>query len=228
MAKTIENLFLYIAIYSSLLPILFYVIFLFFVKRLVTYVPLRLVIIYASVEFITNILTLEIPMEATIALYSVFTLIEYLLFAAIFWKAFENRFAKKILLGSSIAYSIFWGLYKVFGKYSVLDSVPIGVASIIVMVYIFYFFYQEMENITDTFLYNRYTFWIASGILIYLAGSFFLYVLANQVDSKTRHAYWIFANMCTTVKNISFFLSILTVVNNKKPSPLKGQLHRFI
>jgi hypothetical protein len=213
MAKTIEDLFLYFAIYSSLLPILFYCISYSLLKKKS---PLRLVIIYASVEFITNILTLNIPMSATIALYAIFTVVEYCLFASIFFKLFISPRAQKVLLIVSACYLIFWAIYKIFGKYSVLDSVPIGVASILIMIFIFIFFYQEMENVSDTFLYNRYTFWIASGILIYLAGSFFLYVLANQVDSKTRHAYWMFANMCTIVKNIAFFISILTLTHRKR------------
>jgi hypothetical protein len=52
--------------------------------------------------------------------------------------------------------------------------------------------------------------------MIYLAGSFFIYVLANQVDRETLNNYWFLTNALYVLKNILFAVGIFTFINNRK------------
>jgi hypothetical protein len=58
-------------------------------------------------------------------------------------------------------------------------------------------------------IYNRYHFWIVCAFMIYLSGSFFIYIFANQVDQNTLNIYWMFTNVFTILKNVFFSISIL-------------------
>jgi hypothetical protein len=89
-----------------------------------------------------------------------------------------------------------------------LDSVPIGIETILLFVYIFYFFYEFSRYIKDTFIYNHYTFWIAVGILIYLGGSFFFFILVNELDKKQRDDFGTLTYVAEIIKNLLFAFSI--------------------
>ena len=46
--------------------------------------------------------------------------------------------------------------------------------------------------------------------MIYLAGSFFIYVFAKQVDKEILNQYWFLTNVFYIIKNIFFAIGILT------------------
>jgi hypothetical protein len=213
MTKTIENLFIYSAIYSSLLPILF---FLFYFNKATESKVLITAIIYSVIEFVTNITSDNVPMRTIILLYSIFTIVEYLLFAILLYLLIQNSVVRKILIWVSILFFLFSIIYYLNVHYKLLDSVPIGVETILVLTFAFYFLYQEMDIQSAVLIYQRFSFWIIAGIMIYLAGSFFIYIFANQVTSEIRHDYWVFQNAFTIVKNICFLISILIFIKNKK------------
>jgi hypothetical protein len=89
-----------------------------------------------------------------------------------------------------------------------LDSIPIGIESILLFVYIFYFFYEFSKHIKDTFIYNHYTFWIGVGIMIYLGGSFFFYILINNLSKSEVKTFGNMTYVAEIVKNLLFTTSI--------------------
>ncbi|WP_460566586.1 hypothetical protein [Flaviaesturariibacter terrae] len=212
MTKTIEDLFYYIATYIPLLPCL--VFFLTFTQSRKNKV-LKVISLYAGFEFLTNFSTQFVTMRVTLLLYSIFTLVEYTLLSRAFFHIIKAKIAKKIIFFLSIGFTAFWLIYRFYGPKNVLDSVPIGVESILLLIYAFYFLFEEMDNVSQGPLYTRFSFWIVAGILVYLAGNFFLYVFANQVDTRTRHIFWMFGNLCAILKNVAFVVSIMTFMKNR-------------
>jgi hypothetical protein len=67
-----------------------------------------------------------------------------------------------------------------------------------------------MKDTENLFIYSRFSFWIILGMMIYLAGSFFIYIFATQfyLDEKTLAKYWIFTNIFSILKNIFFTIAI--------------------
>jgi hypothetical protein len=226
MTKTIENLFIFLATYTSLLPILCIG---FFYKKTLNSRIFNFLLVYAITEFITNIsATIIDPYSVEGAftikiLYSIFTIAEYILFACIFFSILTSRTIKFIIKISSVLFVAFSIIYFLFAKYKALDSIPIGVETVFMISFSFYYLYEIMEDSSQVLVYNRFTFWIVAGILIYLAGSFFIYVFANQVDSKTRQEIWVFTNVFTVIKNLCFLFSVLIFTKketiNKSISP---------
>jgi hypothetical protein len=103
-----------------------------------------------------------------------------------------------------------------------LDSIPIGIETILLFIYIFYFFYEFSKQIKDTFIYNHYTFWIAVGILIYLGGSFFFFILVNDLDKNQRDNFGTITYVAEIIKNLLFAFAIF--VYKKFPS---NQTHKL-
>jgi hypothetical protein len=79
-----------------------------------------------------------------------------------------------------------------------------------------------MSDLSNEFIYNKFAFWIITGFLIYLAGSFFIYVFAAQVDKEILQEYWFLTNAFYSLKNIIFALGYLVVIKKiKNPKPME-------
>jgi hypothetical protein len=89
-----------------------------------------------------------------------------------------------------------------------IDSIPIGVEAICILIFAFYYLYEQMKDVSTLFIYGRYHFWIVLGMMIYLAGSFFIYIYASQLPEKLVAQYWIFTNIFSIIKNIFFTIAI--------------------
>lgn len=156
-------------------------------------------------------------------LYYFFTFVEYSLFAFALYTLIKNAAFKKIILISCVAYLVFWIIYNFFFKSPGIDSVPIGIETILILVYSFYFLFEQMNDTSNLFIYSKYSFWVIFGILLYLAGSFFIYIFSNQLLSEGKSdevaKYWVFTNIFSILKNIFFVIAI--ILNAKEADPKK-------
>jgi len=137
-----------------------------------------------------------------------FTFLEYFFFAFIFWYNIRNKSFKAFM----IVFSLFFLLFQVFfittSSFKRLDSIPIGIETIFIFIYIFYFFYEFSKNTKETFIYNHFTFWIAVGILLYLGGSFFFYMLIGNLEENDVTKFGNMTFVAEIIKNLLFAFSI--------------------
>ena len=151
-------------------------------------------------------------------IYSSYTFFEYNLFAFALYSMIKSTGFRKIIVYLSILFSIFLIFYNINVKQRGIDSIPIGIETILVLFFSFYHFYEQMNDTQNLFIYSRYTFWIVIGMMVYLAGSFFIYIYAAQLTQAELAKYWIFTNIFSIVKNIFFTIAILVHVNQSKSS----------
>ena len=215
MTKTIEDLFFYLVFVADLFIIGH--IFLF-VKKVFQNKVLLLIAFYSLFNSLFNIIPSFISSKALYLSLVIFTCVEYLIFAIIFYQIIQNQVFRKIILGASLGF-----LIVVFINYSpskkTFDSLPIGIETILIIIYSFYYLFEQMNNLTDSFIYNRYHFWMAIGILIYLGGSFFIYIFADKVDSHILDDYWFLTYVFYIIKNIFFAIGIANLITqNNRPS----------
>lgn len=116
----------------------------------------------------------------------------------------------------SILFLFFLITFYSFSKIRRVDSIPIGVESIILMIFIIYYFYFEITNITTQNIYEKHSFWIVLGILIYLSFTFFFNILANSLDSKIIDKYFHFSYIGDIMRNIFFGISIIYLAKESK------------
>ncbi|RZJ60912.1 MAG: hypothetical protein EOO45_23885 [Flavobacterium sp.] len=145
------------------------------------------------------------------AAYAVsYTTIEYLFFASFFYLSMKNKGFRRLILALSAAFVVFQVLFFINVKDDNfrLDTIPIGVETILLFIYTFCFFYENMKSSSDVNLYNSFGFWIAVGILLYLGVSFFLYILANDMNQQEIDLYWPVTYVAEMIKNLVFCVAI--------------------
>ena len=106
-----------------------------------------------------------------------------------------------------------------------LDTIPIGVETILLFIYIFIFFYDTLRSTKQVDIYNNFGFWIAVGILLYLGVSFFFYILANDMLIDEIDQYWVVTFIAEMIKNIMFCIAIIMYLPKKKNLP-NQRLHQ--
>lgn len=227
MAKTntIESFFNYLDFYSNFLPILF---FLVYFKKSRGKRVLWFIVIYALYNYLTALGTITFYSTTMQAfLYAYFTLLEYLLFTFVFYILINNKRFKKLIILLSICFIAFFIPYNIFGTIRGIDSTPIGIETILILIFSFYYFYEQMQDIENSiFIYNKYSFWLIIGMMLYLSGCFFIYIYTSYLpDDKTILKYWIFTNVFSMLKNIFFTIAIIIhAYQSHKKQTLKNSM----
>lgn len=147
-----------------------------------------------------------------------YTFLEYSFFALLFWLIIKNRRFKTIIGVFSLGFFSFLVFYYYNSKLARLDSIPIGIETILTLIYISYFFYESFKTSVDTYIYNHPGFWISIGILLYLGGSFFFYILINDLPKDQIEAFGNMTFIAEIIKNILFCIAIIFFYK----SPLKS------
>ena len=220
--KTIENLFVLLAIFSDLLPILLFAIFF---KSIKSKRIIWVLIAFTVFDFITNLsLYYLIPPNYHNFIYPAFTLFECLFFAGFFYYTISKAATRKLILYITQVFSIcllgyYFYLFFIVRNIPVLDSIPIGIESILIFIFSFLYFYEQLNNTSNFFIYSQASFWGVLGILIYLSGSFFIYIFANQLSIQELNKYWVITNISSIVKNIFFTIAIYIQANESLKKP---------
>jgi len=97
-------------------------------------------------------------------------------------------------------------------KVNRLDTVPIGIETILVLVYIFFFFFEFSKKLDGSYIYNYYFFWVSVGVLIYLGGSFFFYILIDHLSKEQVETFGNMTFVAEIIKNILFTAAIYIYV----------------
>jgi len=89
-----------------------------------------------------------------------------------------------------------------------LDSIPIGIETILTFIFITFYVHEQLKDEKQFFSTMNYFFLVIIGLLIYLGGSFFIYLLANNLEYKELKTYWPITYIVEIVKNILFSIAI--------------------
>jgi hypothetical protein len=141
-------------------------------------------------------------------LKSIYTFFEYGVFASIFWINIKKAKTKRLIILISILFFAYQIFYVFTAKDKGLDTVPIGIETILLLIYILYFFYQFSKDLGTSYIYNHYAFWIAVGILIYLGGSFFFFILFDYLNPEEVQTFGDMTYVAEIIKNILFATGI--------------------
>jgi hypothetical protein len=210
MAKTIENLFKLLHLSTDILILLLFVIFL---KKTSKEKPLILITVYALLDILLNFFINIFSKELYSYIWSTFTFVEYSIFTYILWSNIKRQSFRKFVLIISILFIVFTTAFNIATSFHNIDSIPIGVETILILVFSFYYLYEQMNDSNQLFIYSKYQFWIVIGFMIYLAGSFFVFLFASTLENKVVTQYWFLTNCFSVIMNILFAIAFF--VNNK-------------
>lgn len=188
-------------------------------------IPLSIAI-YGIVFFFLLNTYKSIPKEYIKTYLFCYTYIEYLFLTYLIWPVIKDKQFKKFIVVSSILFLVFQILYYLNTNNTRLDSVPIGIETILMLVYIVYFFLQFSKTSGSTYIYDHYIFWLSVGILVYLGGSFFFFILINHLPPDQISTFGNITYLTEFLKNILFGVGIFIYAKNK--SQLKGTKYNSI
>jgi hypothetical protein len=198
--------------YSYLLPI---VVSLVFFKKANPKKVLVIVGVYCSVFFVLNVFFKVLQRDWTRSVYYfTYTLLEYSTFVALLFINIRDKRAKFFGLCISILFAVFLYLFNFVIKFIKFDSIPIAAETLVLLVFIIYFFYEQFRDPSSLYIYNHYCFWFAIGILIYLCGSLFIYVYGDQMTLEQILRFWFFTYVVEIIKNILFTVAIVIYCRN--------------
>jgi hypothetical protein len=212
----------HISWFSSLLPILAFIPLLFKKNEM----PIWVIFLYSVYSFTNDAIIIyrsDHEMKFSIFLYT-FTVIEYLLFSYILLNLIQSKLIRKIIVACSVLFVVFCLFNMIDKPVSKFDSLQASIESILVLIYCVIYFFEQINQPKVIFLYSTYTFWIVVAILIYLAGTFFLYVFAANIPDAMRYEYWPINLICNILKNILFAVAI--IMQAKNPTPKDPYLPR--
>ena len=205
--QVIEKLFLYILTYSYLLlPLTF----LFFRSKRRDDLATG---IYGILFFILLYLFDHsfIPKSYTQIYQTFYTFWEYSFFTYLLFQSITLKKLKIIILLFTVLFIGFLIYNYSSSQRSKLDSIPVGIETILIFIYISFFFYQNFKHTNEEYIYTQPCFWLSIGMLIYLGGTFFFNILINYLD-KTHRDYWFLTYIADLIKNLLFCVSIIVYV----------------
>jgi hypothetical protein len=153
--------------------------------------------------------------NATFLYFTFFTFLEYFFFTSILWLNIFNKRLRLIIVMFSILFigfqvvSYFITLNSKTQSNEYLDSFSIGIETILIFIYISFFFYESFKNLTDEHIYTKPCFWVTIGMLVYLGGTFFFNILLNHMDQSQVAKYWYLTYIADTIKNVFFCVAMI-------------------
>jgi hypothetical protein len=209
-SKVIEKLFSHIVTYSYLLiPLTL----LFFKPKRKDVIPISLGV-YAIVCFLLLQMFEVLPLNSRKYYFAIYTTFEYASFAFLFWKNITNKEFKSVIIVLSILFLLFESTYIFVASPKNLDSVPIGIETILILLFVFFFFYDFARKSGGVFIYHHHCFWLSVGILIYLGGSFFFYILFYHLTKEQINTFGNITYLAEIIKNLLFVAAIYIYIKN--------------
>ena len=208
--QIIEKLFLHILTYSYLLlPLTF---FLSRSKRRDDFIIGVYGILFFILLYLINPDHRYIPESYTQVYQTSYTFCEYLFFTYLLFRNITIKSFRIIILLFSIFFIGFLLYSHLTKSYGLVDSIPVGIETILIFVFISFFFYQNFKSTNDEYIYTQSCFWLSVGILIYLGGTFFFNILVNHIDLSQVVKYWFLTYIADIIKNLLFCISIIVYV----------------
>jgi hypothetical protein len=199
---------------SETLPL---ILFLVFLPKTKSETALTMIPIYSLLYFVSNAIDLTHSMKGFRHLfYGFVTFFEFVLFSYFIYLNLTKKRNKRLIIIFSLLFLAFLVVYTFTFPLVRIDSIPIGFETIFVLLFSFFYLFEQMNNPKVLFIYNQYQFWVIVGFMLYLSGSFFIYLFTNQLPQDEVVKYWFIIDIFLVVKNLFFSIAILVFANQQK------------
>jgi hypothetical protein len=185
---------------------------------------LMVLLLYSAYSFLTDLSIILLAKNNLLTsnyystILSLFTIVEFVSFSLLFLLIFKKSIIKKIII-SAIVVFIPICLFNYFlqkNRNTNIDTIPITFQAIFFMSLAIYYFLDQIKNPTIYFIYYESEFWIITSILIYLSGTFFIYLFSSNLTQNDLDRYWFINYLFNILKNILIAMVFLLRRNNQK------------
>lgn len=174
-------------------------------------------IVYCILNEGANFYLQSIRSEKTIYLFYAFTIVEYTFFCYFIYLILHKSFVRKTIPFLWLALIIF-DLINVIYKNNTFgfDSITSGIECIIILLLCISYLFIQLRGSNSLSIYSTFDFWVVITFLIYFAGTFFLYMLAQSMgrDVSFQKQYFIINIAFNILKNILLCIAMTMKLNN--------------
>ncbi len=210
----------YLGTATSLIPILFYLLFL----RKRNDKRVLVFFIYCIYSFVTDIAIFSLGAKGVLTdntyniILGLFTVIEFSTFCLFFYFTFENRLTKRIVFSLIPLFFIITVSSFIYKRENPnnLDNITLTFQAIIFMALCLSFLFSQIKSPTSFFIYTTFEFWVVTGILIYLSGTFFIYLLSASLTREEINDFWFINTIFNIQRNIFITLGFYFYKSQKK------------
>ena len=196
------------------MPLLFFLLF----KRNSNEKTLRVIFFYIVYCIINEALGYYFHQihRNTFILFDIFTVVEFSLFALFYYYALSEGFMKKAIFPIWLCFLIFASIHLfLVNNLNTFDSITSGVETILIILLCIYYLVVQIKGSNNLLVYSTTNFWTIITFLIYLCGTFFLYIMAeNMIDDRNFQRHYLIINSAFNVlKNILLSVAMLMKTN---------------
>jgi len=144
-------------------------------------VRLRVVFFYLLYSFLSDLIINKLLNKIDPFFgYRMFTIVEFVLISTYFCLLFTSRKVKVAIPVVALLFVSFCVFDLLTSKSSYFDSIPVGLEAILILSYCIFYLFEQMKKADSIFLYSSPDFWIVVSLLIYFAGTFFVFIYAQK------------------------------------------------
>ena len=204
-------LFAIIGFLIQLTPLILY--FVFF-KRINKIAGLRVVFFYVLASGVSIILMGTFK-NYQLQIISIFEIIEFALFSTFYFFFIQSvKFKRFIVIVSSV--NLILDLVLFFSQRLHFDFWATLSTAVIIVVYSIAFFTEQVNSPVILAIYQSYDFWIVVGCIVYIMGTFLLFLYTSDLKDKDNSPLWVINITFEIIKNICFSIGFLVAGNNNK------------
>jgi len=207
---------LYTGIFSTTLPLVFYLLF----KKNSKEKSLRVILFYILYCIFNEALSFylqSIHSETFLILLYSFTILEFSFFSLFIFVIIPDSVVKQIIPYLWLSFIIFYFIDLVFvNKGRGFDSIAMGIECILVLSMCISYLFLILRKSNNLFIYSTFEFWVVITFLIYFSGTFFLYILVESMKDNLafRKQYFIINISFNLLKNLLLSIAMTMKLSN--------------
>jgi hypothetical protein len=95
-------------------------------------------------------------------------------------------------------------------------SRPATVESLLILILSLYYLFEQINNTDTIFIYSKKTFWVVASLIIYISGTFFLFIFAQKMlnDPVFLNQYTIMNSLLYITRNILITIGLVIKETN--------------
>ncbi len=107
------------------------------------------------------------------------------------------------------------------------DSFTVGVEATLIILMCIYYLVVQIKSTNNLLVYSTTNFWIAITFLIYMSGTFFLYIMAESMlnDKAFQIQYIVINAIFNILKNVLFSVAMLMKSSQVTPQMIQRNNH---
>jgi hypothetical protein len=188
---------------------------------------LWIIFIYIIFSFLSDVIQSKFLGEKYAFLgSSLFTIVELIIISYYFFTVIQTPLLKKCILAASSIISLYLFVIFIQSDKKNFDSFSASLESITFIIFCLLYFYEQINKQDQFFIYSSPNFFIVLGIMIYMSGTLFLFVMANNFSEIERNKYWVINDVSNIITNISFSIAFwqnrISTQNRMTEKPYTG------